>query len=155
MVGRTVAAFIARHYDSLEDLFDVKAGELDKIASIGPKVSASVEHFFSQKENRHLIERLKKAGVRIEAAKASGPQPLKGKTFVFTGGLEKMSRPDAEELVRRLGGHPASSVSRQTDYVVVGTDAGSKAEKARKLGVKTISESEFKKLVVNLLSRPH
>ena len=74
---------------------------------------------------------------------------------MFTGSLEKMSRPDAEELVRKLGGHPSSSVSRQTDYVVAGTDAGSKAEKARKLGVKTISESEFKKLVVNLLSRPH
>ena len=147
MVGRHVASLIAQHYDSLEDLFDIKADKLTRIAGIGPKVAASVEHFFSQKENHHLIERLKKAGVSVKAAKAKGPQPLKGKTFVFTGGLEKMTRPEAEELVRSLGGHPSSSVSKQTDYVVAGSEPGSKFDKAKKLGVKIISEAEFLKLV--------
>jgi DNA ligase (NAD+) len=146
MVGRHVASLIARHYDSLEDLFDVKASRLTQIPGIGPKVAASIEHFFSEKENQKLIEHLKKAGVNISARKAKGPQPLKGKTFVFTGGLEKMSRTDAEELVRKLGGHASSSVSKQTDYVVVGHEPGSKFEKAKKLGVKTISETDFLKM---------
>lgn len=147
MVGRTVAALIAQHYDSLEDLFNIKAEKLTKIAGIGPKVAASVEHFFSQKENHHLIERLKKAGVKIKAAKAKGPQPLKGKTFVFTGGLDKMGRPEAEELVRKLGGHPSSSVSKETDFVVVGKEPGSKYDKAKKLGVECLSETEFVKMI--------
>jgi len=147
MVGRTVASLIAQHYDSLEDLFDIKAIELEKIHGIGDKVASSVERFFAQKENHKLIERLKKDGVRITALKAKGPQPLKGKTFVFTGGLEKMTRPEAEELVRSLGGHPSSSVSKTTDYVVAGFDPGSKFDKAKKLGVKILSEADFQKLV--------
>ncbi|MBU0671926.1 MAG: NAD-dependent DNA ligase LigA, partial [Candidatus Margulisbacteria bacterium] len=133
MVGSTVASLIAQHYDSLEDLFDVKAAELTKIAGIGPKVAASVEHFFSQKENQKLIERLKNQGLPIKTKKVKGPQPLKGKTFVFTGGLDKISRTDAEELVRNLGGHPSSSVSKQTDFVVAGHEPGSKFDKAKKL----------------------
>lgn len=147
MVGSTVASLIAQHYDSLEDLFDIKAAELEKIHGIGKKVAASVEHFFSQKDNQKLIERLKKSGVRCEVSGVRGPQPLKGKTFVFTGGLEKMSRTEAEEFVRKLGGHSSSSVSKQTDYVVAGSDPGSKYDKAKKLGVKILSESEFQKLI--------
>jgi DNA ligase (NAD+) len=147
LVGSHVASLIAEQYDSLEDLFNIKADKLTKIAGIGPKVAKSVEEFFSLKENHHLIERLKKAGVRVKAAKAKGPQPLRGKTFVFTGGLDKISRTDAEELVRKLGGHSSSSVSKQTDYVVVGHEPGSKYDKAKKLGVKTISEAEFLKMV--------
>jgi len=149
LVGSHVASLIAQNYDSLEDLFDIKASEIDKIPGIGPKVAKSVEEFFSLKENHNLIERLKKAGVRIKAARAKGPQPLKGKTFVFTGGLEKMTRPEAEELVRKLGGHPSSSVSKQTDYVVAGTEPGSKLDKAKKLGIKCISEKEFLRLAGN------
>jgi len=147
MVGRIVASLIAQHYDSLEDLFDIKAGELEKIHGIGDKVASSVERFFAQKENHKLIERLKKDGVRITAQKAKGPQPLKNKTFVFTGGLAMMARPEAEELVRSLGGHPSSSVSKQTDYLVAGTEPGTKYEKAKKLGVKIISEKEFDSLI--------
>jgi len=147
MVGRHVASLIAQYYESLEDLFNIKAEKLTKIAGIGPKVAQSVEHFFSQKENHHLIERLKKAGVRIRAAKAKGPQPFKGKTFVFTGGLDKLTRPEAEEMVRNLGGHPSSSVSKQTDFVIVGHEPGSKFDKAKKLGVKCITEAEFLKMV--------
>ncbi|MBU1027059.1 MAG: NAD-dependent DNA ligase LigA [Candidatus Margulisbacteria bacterium] len=147
MVGRNVASLIAQHFDNLEDLFDIKTDKLTHIVGIGPKVAQSVEHFFAQKDNQQLVERLKKAGVNIKAAKAKGPQPLKGKTFVFTGGLEKITRPEAEELVRQLGGHPSSSVSKQTDYVVAGSEPGSKLEKARKLGVKIISEAQFRKIL--------
>ena len=85
--------------------------------------------------------------MRIKAARAKGPQPLKGKTFVFTGGMDKVTRPEAEELVRNLGGHFSSSVSKQTDYVVAGHEPGSKFDKAKKLGVKTVSEAEFIKLI--------
>ncbi len=147
LVGSHIASLIAQHYDSLESLCDVKAEQLIKIAGIGPKVARSVEHFFSQKGNQNLIERLNKASVRVKTAKTKGPQPLKGKTFVFTGGLSKISRPEAEELVRNLGGHSSSSVSKQTDYVVVGTEPGSKFDKAKKLGVQILSEAQFLKII--------
>ena len=147
MVGRHIAAIIASRYDSIDDLFGVKAEDLQRIDGIGPKVAQSIEYFFSQKDNRHLIERLKHAGVNISAPKNHGPQPLKGKTFVFTGGLNSMTRPEAEDRVRALGGHPSSSVSKDTDYVVAGTDPGSKYDKALKLGIKILSEAEFKKLI--------
>jgi len=147
MVGRHVASLLAQHYDSVDDLFDIKAGELEKIPGIGPKVAEAVSRFFSEKENRHLIEELKKAGVKVKGERVKGPQPLKGKTFVFTGGLATITRPEAEELVRSLGGHPSSSVSKETDYVVAGTEPGSKFDKAKKLGVKIISEDEFNKLI--------
>src|SRR3989339_228160 len=143
MVGRNTASLIAQHFDGLEDLFDVKGEKLENIPGIGSKVAHSLEHFFSQKENRHLIKRIKDYGLRIKSEKNKGPQPLKGKTFVFTGGLETITRPEAEELVRKLGGHPSSSVSKNTDYVVAGTEPGSKYEKAKKLGVKILDEKGF------------
>ncbi|MBU0573795.1 MAG: NAD-dependent DNA ligase LigA [Candidatus Margulisbacteria bacterium] len=149
MVGRHVATLIAQNYDSLEDLFDVKEEELEKIHGVGKKVAASIAHFFGEKENQQLIERLKKYGVNIKAKKARGPQPLKGKTFVLTGTLETLSRPEAEDLIRSLGGHPSSSVSKKTDYIVAGAEPGSKYDKAKKLGVKIISEKEFKKIALN------
>lgn len=146
MVGRNTASLILQHFDSLEDLFHIKAEKLAHIQGVGPKVAHSVEHFFAQEENVKLIERLKKSGVTIKATQAKGPQPLKGKTFVFTGSLENISRSEAEEFVRKLGGHPSSSVSKQTDYVVAGSEPGSKYDKAKKLGVEIISEEEFMKL---------
>ena len=147
MVGRNTAALIAKHYDGLEDLFNIKADKLTDISGIGPKVAQSIEHFFFQSSNQKLIKRLKDYGGVVKAKKAAGPQPLKGKTFVFTGGLEKMTRSEAEDLVRKLGGHPSSSVSKQTDYVVAGTEPGSKFDKAKRLGVKIISEKEFLDLI--------
>jgi len=146
LVGSTAASLIAEHYDSLEDLFDIKADKLTKIAGIGPKVAASVEHFFAQKENQKIVGRLKKTGVNIKAKKAKGPQPLKGKTIVLTGSLDKMSRSDAEELIKSLGGHSSSSVSKNTDFVVAGHEPGSKYDKAKKLGVKIITEAQFIKM---------
>ncbi|HTY13341.1 MAG TPA: NAD-dependent DNA ligase LigA [Candidatus Omnitrophota bacterium] len=147
MVGRHIASLIAENYGSIDELIDVKAEELEKIPGIGPKVARSAEHFFSQKGNHQLIEKLRKAGVTLKSKESKGPKPLRGKTFVFTGGLATMTRPEAEELVRKLGGHPSSSVSKQTDYVVAGTDPGSKYERAKKLGVKILTEDEFGKLL--------
>ena len=147
MVGRHIAAIIASRYDSIDDLFGVKAEDLQRIDGIGPKVAQSIEYFFSQKDNRHLIERLKHAGVNISAPKNHGPQPLKGKTFVFTGGLNSMTRPEAEDRVRALGGHPSSSVSKDTDYVVAGDSPGSKMDDARKLGIAVIGEKEFLRMI--------
>ena len=147
MVGRNTASLIAQHFDSLEDLFHIKADKLDHIYGVGPKVAQSVEQFFAQEENIKLIERLKESGVTIKTNQTKGPQPLKGKTFVFTGSLEKMSRSEAEEIVRKLGGHPSSSVSKQTNYVVAGAEPGSKYDKAKKLGVKIISEEKFRNLL--------
>lgn len=146
LVGRHMAALIGQGYDSLEDLYQVPAEALQKIPGIGPKVADSISHFFKLKENHHLIARLKSAGVNIKIIGSKGPQPLKGKTFVLTGTLTSMSRVEAEDLIRKLGGHPSSSVSKQTDYLVAGVEPGSKYAKAQKLGLKVLDEAEFKKL---------
>ncbi|MFC1511119.1 NAD-dependent DNA ligase LigA [Candidatus Margulisiibacteriota bacterium] len=147
MVGGRTAEILADHYAEIDKLAKAKEKELSEIHEIGPKVAQSVVLFFQQKENQHLIEKLKKASVRLKSTKSKGPQPLKGKTFVFTGGLKNFSRPQAEEMVRKLGGKASSSVSKNVDYVVVGTEPGSKYDKAKKLGVKIISQSEFDKLI--------
>lgn len=147
MVGRNTSVLITQHYDNLMDLFDVNAEALIKIPGIGPKVAASVAHFFAQHKNQQLVKSLKQAGIKVHGQLSMVNGPLKGKTFVFTGGLAKMTRPEAEEKIRRLGGHPSSSVSKQTDYVVAGTDPGSKYDKAKKLGVKILTEEEFIKML--------
>jgi len=146
-VGRHMANVLASHYPSIDKLMLVKKESLVKIHEIGPIVAESIENFFSNKQNLKVIEKLKRAGVRLKSEMVKGPQPLKGKTFVFTGALKKMTRPEAEELVRSLGGTASSSVSKDTDYVVVGEEPGSKYDKAKKLGIRMISEQEFLKLV--------
>ncbi|MFH1390352.1 MAG: NAD-dependent DNA ligase LigA [Candidatus Margulisiibacteriota bacterium] len=143
LVGRRTAQILADNYESLDELAEASAEELAKVHEIGPKVAEGIVVFFKEKENRHLIEKLKKAGVKTRDQGSKGPKPLKGKKFVFTGGMEHYTRPEAEELVRRLGGSASSAVSKETDYVVAGTDPGSKYDKAKKLGVMIISEEEF------------
>jgi DNA ligase (NAD+) len=147
LVGIGGAVILAQNFPSIDKLMKATQEELSDIHEIGPKVASSVIEFFKQKENHHLIDKLKDAGVRLESKNPSGPKPFLGKTFVFTGSLSNISRIDAEKKVRDLGGKASSSVSKKTDYVVIGDDPGSKAEKAKKLGVKTISEAEFRKLV--------
>jgi len=147
MIGRRTAQLLAENYSDIDKLCVAKEEELSQIHEIGPKVAESTVNFFKQKENQRLIEKLKKAGVRVKGEAVKGPRPLAGKVFVFTGGMEKSTRPDAEALVRKLGGRASSSVSKETDFVVAGTDPGSKYEKAKKLGVKIISEAEFNKLI--------
>jgi len=126
-----------------------KAEELENVSEVGPKVAASITEFFSESANRNLIKKLAKAGVKPTAEKREvKSQKLAGKSFVFTGGLANRSREEAGELVLQHGGKVSGSVSKKTDYVVVGADPGSKYDKAKELGVTVLTEGEFEKLVV-------
>ncbi len=143
-VGSETADILIRQFPSMNLLAEVTEEDLTAIPSIGPKIAESITAFFRQEANQKIIRRLREAGVRMEAEAAQpAAQPLAGLTFVLTGKLESMSRPDAEARVKELGGAAGSSVSKKTTYVVAGVEPGSKLEKARKLGVEILSEQEF------------
>jgi DNA ligase (NAD+) len=147
-VGERTGQLLAEHFSSLEELSAAKAEDLENVPEIGPKVSTSIADFFSESANRAILKKLHKAGVHPTAQKRElKSQKLAGKSFVFTGGLANRSREEAGELVQQHGGKVSSSVSKKTDYVVVGIDPGSKADKAKELGVPTLSEPEFEKLL--------
>jgi DNA ligase (NAD+) len=145
-VGEATAKALAEEFGTLERLMGADAEALEEVRDVGPEVAASIHRFFAEPRNRSVIERLLAAGVR--PAPVTRPKgPLAGKKLVLTGGLEAMSRPEAQRRIEALGGRVVSSVSKETDFVVVGSDAGSKLKKARSLGVKTIDEAEFLRLV--------
>jgi DNA ligase (NAD+) len=121
--------------------------ELLTIREIGPKVAGSIRSFFADEGNRLLIGRLLANGVTPSASEKQVGGRFTGKTFVFTGALARFSRGDAEKMVESHGGRASGSVSKKTDYVVAGAEAGSKLEKARNLGVKILSEEEFIQLM--------
>jgi DNA ligase (NAD+) len=147
-VGERTAQLLAGHFSSVEDLSKAGAETLENVPEVGPKVAAGITEFFSEPANRNLIKKLNKAGVHPTAEKRQvKSQKLAGKSFVFTGGLANRSREDAGELVIQHGGKLSSSVSKKTDYVVVGTDPGSKYDKAKELGVPILNEKEFEKLI--------
>ena len=146
-VGETTAEDLARHFSRLEDFFHLSQEDLMEVEGIGPEVAASVHQFFRDKKNRESIERLKKAGVKVIESKVKEKGKLVGKTFVFTGSLKDFGRDEARNLVESLGGMTASSVSKNVDYVVVGEDPGSKFDKAKELGIKTLTEEEFKRMI--------
>jgi DNA ligase (NAD+) len=147
-VGERTGQLLADHFSSLDELASGTAEELENVSEVGPKVASSITEFFSEPANRNLIKKLNKAGVRPTAEKREvKSQKLAGKSFVFTGGLANRSREAAGELVQQHGGKISSSVSKKTDYVVVGTDPGSKYDKAKELGVAILTESEFEKLL--------
>jgi DNA ligase (NAD+) len=147
-VGERTGQLLAEHFSSLEELAAAKEEQLEAVHEVGPKVAASIVEFFSEPANRQLIKRLHKAGVHPTAEKREvKSQKLAGKSFVFTGGLANRSREEAGELVQQHGGKVSGSVSKKTDYVVVGTDPGSKYRKAKELGVTILTESEFEKLL--------
>ena len=148
-VGSHIAEVLAQHYGEIDRLMAAPAAELGEIHEIGDIVAASVHDFFATAENRALVEKLRLHGVnmREEAAAAEGqPRPFEGKTFVVTGTLERDSREAIHERIKQLGGKPSSSVSGKTDYLVAGDKAGSKLDKAAKLGVTILSEDEFDEL---------
>ena len=145
-VGERTAELLADHFGSIDAMMKASVEELEAVEEVGPIVARSIRAFFDDEHNRNLIEELRRAGVRMEQEKKEESveeSPFKGKTVVFTGELSSFSRSEAQELVKRLGGRPASSVSRRTDFVVVGENPGSKYRKALQLGVKTLTEDEF------------
>ena len=144
MVGERVAQLLAGHFGDLQRIADAPEEELAHIHGIGPEIARSVRAFFSEQDNRELIGKLRDVGVVTTDARAvPAPQTLAGKTFVVTGTLPTLSRDAARELVVKHGGRLTSAVSRKTDFVVVGEAPGSKADDARRLGVKTIDEAEL------------
>jgi DNA ligase (NAD+) len=147
-VGERTGQLLAGQFASLEELAEASAEDLEKVPEVGPKVSASIVDFFSEPANRKLIKKLRGAGVRPTAEKREvKSDKLTGKSFVFTGGLERRSREEAGEMVQQHGGKVSGSVSKKTDYVVVGSDPGSKYDKAKELGVTILDESGFEKLL--------
>jgi len=147
-VGEHAAWVLANHFGSIEKLKEASIEELTGINEIGPVMAESIYNFFKNKENLTILKKLKSAGLKPPpSARKEGAGRLSGKTIVITGTLKSFARSEAEELVRTLGGNAASSVSKNTDLLVAGEEPGSKLDKARKLGVKIITEEEFKKLV--------
>jgi len=147
-VGERLAQTLAARFPSLEALEGAGEDALVEAEDVGPKVAESIRFFFAQPENRELVKRLRKAGVDDRAAAATdGPKPLAGQVFVITGTLSAMGREDARALLEALGAEVGSSVTRKTTALVVGDEPGSKLDKARELGIRTIGEREFLELV--------
>ncbi len=144
-VGKYASQLLATQYHSIDELAKKTAEELTQIHGLGQKTAEAIATFFATEENIELINKLKDIGIRTKETKKEGR--LTGKKFVFTGGLSSLSRPDASDLVMKNGGIVASAIGKDIDYVVVGTDPGSKYEKAKKLGLTIIDENEFKKVV--------
>ena len=148
MVGERAAQLLASRFGSMDKLLAATEDEINEIHGIGPQIAQSVARFFAEPRNRKTIERLRQAGVVMkEEGLVEGPKPLEGKALVLTGSLRTLTRDQARDLVLRLGGRVTGSVSKKTDYVVVGEDPGSKADDARRLGVPTLDEAAFLKLV--------
>jgi DNA ligase (NAD+) len=145
-VGEHVAKILVSELKSLSQILDASKEALMEINEIGPEVAESIVQFFSEKTNRVVLEQLQKSGVSIEPKLTPKTGTLSGKTFIFTGTLEHYTRDEAEKIVQAQGGHIVSSVSKKTNYVVVGKDPGSKLDKAKKLGIRIIDEIEFNKL---------
>lgn len=149
-VGERTAQILAKHFRNLESLFFVSGDTLEDINDVGPKVAESIVFFFRQPENRDLIDRLKLAGLNFLAKKEQGTfhKPvLEGRSFVLTGTLSALTRDSAKEKIESLGGRVVAAVSSKTDYVVVGEAAGSKREKAVKLGISLLNEEDFLKML--------
>lgn len=148
-VGEFVARVLSEKLGSLEKLLNVRKEELLQIEGIGPKVAEAVEQFFANPQNRNMILELQALGVRPKERKpgVSPVTPIQGKTFVFSGTLERFSRKEAEELVRKKGGEVASTVSSRVDYLVIGENPGSKVDAARKKNVPILTEEEFYRLL--------
>jgi DNA ligase (NAD+) len=147
MVGERTAQFLAEHFGSMEALANASVEELQNVNEVGPKIAESIAEFFSNPANRKLVERLGEAGLAFKGSKKELGTKLAGKTFVLTGTLAKYTRDEAKKMIEDAGGKVTGSVSKKTDYVVAGADAGSKLDKAKELGVKVIGEREMQELI--------
>jgi len=154
-IGSHTAKLLASHFQTMKKLQNAKYEELLQISEIGPAAAESIIKFFSDHENRMIIKRLKEAGVNMgKEEKKETPKALLGKIYVLTGTLSRHTRDEVTKLIEDLGGRVSSSVSSNTDFVVVGESPGSKYEKAKELGVKTISEEELIKIISNIKTQP-
>lgn len=142
-VGDVTAQLLADHFGSMEALKDASEEELMAVEGIGPEVAFSIRSWFDDNKNLRLTESLLDAGIRFTDLREARTSPLKDRTFVFTGGLSSLTREQAKNIVRDLGGQVASAVGRKTDYVVAGGNPGSKLRKALELGIPVLSEEEF------------
>jgi DNA ligase (NAD+) len=146
-VGERTAQFLAEHFGSIDALMNASLEELEDVNEVGPRIAESIREFFDEPRNRELIKRLRDAGLTFAGKKRERGTKLAGKTFVLTGTLAKYSRDEAKKLIEDAGGRVSGSVSKKTDYVVAGSDAGSKLDKAKELGVLVIEEAEMEKLI--------
>ena len=149
-VGEEMAERLAARFPSIEKLRNASREELISVPTIGPKIADSLISFFKLKRNIEIIDKLSKAGVNMEekqSEKDQGDLPLAGNEFVITGKLESFSRETAEERIKELGGAAKSDVTKNTRYLVVGVDPGSKLEKAKSMGIEQINEAQFLKIL--------
>ncbi len=146
MVGERTAQFLAEHFGSMEAIKNASVEELQNVGEVGPKIAESIAEFFGNAANQKLVERLRKASLTMEGQKKRRGTKLAGKTFVLTGTLAHFTRDEAKKLIEDAGGKVTGSVSKKTDYVVAGADAGSKLDKAKELGVAVIDEKVMEKL---------
>ncbi|MHB1250138.1 MAG: helix-hairpin-helix domain-containing protein, partial [Polaromonas sp.] len=150
-VGEATAKALASHFGTLDAIMDATEEKLLEVGDVGPIVAKSIRTFFEQPHNREVVEQLRACGVTWEEGEpvAVAAKPLSGKTFVITGALPSLSRDEAKDRIEAAGGKVAGSVSKKTDYVVAGDEAGSKLVKAQSLGVRVIDEA----VLLTLLSR--
>jgi DNA ligase (NAD+) len=148
-VGEVTAAELARHYPDLDALAKASVEELMQIEGIGPNTAQAIVDWFSRSRNQRVLEKLKAAGVwpRSEMAAPSGTAALAGLTFVITGTLKNFTREEAKAFIEAHGGKVTDSVSRNTNYLVVGENPGSKLQKARQLGIPLLDEESLQRLI--------
>jgi DNA ligase (NAD+) len=148
-VGSGVALILVREFPSIDALMQATQHELEEAQGVGPRIAESVATFFKDQHNREIVERLRKTGLQMEerVSRTATSSPIASKTFVLTGGLSSMTREEAKERIEQLGGRVSSSVSKKTDFVVAGEEAGSKLKKAQELGITVLDERQFLKLL--------
>jgi len=150
-VGEATAKALARHFGGLDAVMDASPEQLLEVPDVGPVVAQSIRTFFDQPHNREVVEQLRACGVTWDEGEpqAQAPKPLAGKTFVLTGTLPTLSRDEAKDRLEAVGAKVAGSVSKKTDYVVAGAEAGSKLDKARELGIAVLDEDALMALLAD------